>query len=145
MILLVKWFVRIMHMIRYNESRRKWANAPFKKTIQYFAQFSKLIREMFLFWNSIFSLFFWNSIFSKLSYKKKKLWSPIVEFFNSISLKSSYMQFFFFFLPITQLYEDRVKKCHYRSLKRHYRLLKNVIIWLNSILRKSSFKRGVFP
>ena len=43
--------------------RRKWANAPFKKTIRHFAQFSKLIREMYI---------FWNSIFSKSSYKKKK-------------------------------------------------------------------------
>ena len=34
---------------------RKWANAPFKKTIQHFAQFFKLIKEMPLFWNSIFS------------------------------------------------------------------------------------------
>ena len=54
------------------------------------------------------------------------------------------MQIFFFFLPITRFYEDRVKKRHYRSLKRHYRLLKNVTIGLNSILRKSSFKRGAF-
>ena len=29
--------------------RRKWANAYFKKTIQHFALFSKLIREMPLF------------------------------------------------------------------------------------------------
>ena len=42
---------------------RKWANAPFKKTIQQFASLPKLIREM---------PFFWNSIFSKSSYKKKK-------------------------------------------------------------------------
>ena len=34
-----------------------------KKTIQHFAPLSKLIREMPI---------FWNSIFSKLSYKKKK-------------------------------------------------------------------------
>ena len=34
-----------------------------KKTIQHFAPLPKLIREMPL---------FWNSIFSKLSYKKKK-------------------------------------------------------------------------
>ena len=70
---------------------------------------------------------------------------PIVTFLNSISLKSSYRQFFFFFLPINQLYKDRVKKRHYRSLKRHCRLLKNVTIGLNSILRKSSFKRWAFP
>ena len=69
-------------------------------------------------------------------------------FFNSISLKSSYMQFFFlffFFLPINRLYGNRVKKRHYRSLKRHYRILKNVTIGVNSILRKSSFKRRAFP
>ena len=65
-------------------------------------------------------------------------------FFNSISLKSSYVQFFFFFFPITRLYGNRVKKRHYRSLKRHYRILKNATIGLNSILRKSSFKRWVF-
>ena len=41
---------------------RKWTNAHFKKTIQHFAQFPKLIREMSL---------FWNSVFSKSSYKKK--------------------------------------------------------------------------
>ena len=67
-------------------------------------------------------------------------------FFNLISIKSSYMQFFFFFfLPITQLHGDQVTKRHYRSLKRHYRLLKNATIGLNSILRKSSFKKGAFP
>ena len=65
-------------------------------------------------------------------------------FFNSISLKSSYTQFFFFFLPITQLYEDRVTKRHYKSLKCHYKFLKNATIGFNSILRKSSFKRGAF-
>ena len=54
------------------------------------------------------------------------------------------MQFFSFFLPITRLYGDRVKKRHYRSLKRHYRPLKNATIGLNSIFRKSSFKRGAF-
>ena len=62
------------------------------------------------------------------------------------------MQFFFFFLPITQLYGDQVKKHHYRFLKRYYRLLKNAIIGLlknatiglNSILRKLSFKREAF-
>ena len=53
--------------------------------------------------------------------------------------------FLFFFLPITRLYGNRVKKRHYKSLKRHYRLLKNATIGFNSILRKSSFKRGVFP
>ena len=42
---------------------RKWANAPFKKQIQHFAPFPKLIKEMPL---------FWNSIFSKSSYKNKK-------------------------------------------------------------------------
>ena len=47
--------------------RRKWANAHFKKTIQHFAPLSKLIREMPL---------FWNSIFSKSSYKKKKIMEP---------------------------------------------------------------------
>ena len=51
----------------------------------------------------------------------------------------------FFFLLITQLNGNRAKKRHYRSLKRHYRLLKNATIELNSILRKSSFKRGTFP
>ena len=67
-------------------------------------------------------------------------------FCNSISMKSSYMQFFFFFfLPITRLHGDRVTKRHYRPLKRHYRFFKNVTIGLNSILRKSSFKKGVFP
>ena len=30
-------------------SRREWANAPFKKTIQHFAPLPKLIREMPLF------------------------------------------------------------------------------------------------
>ena len=30
-------------------NRRKWANALFKKTIQHFAQFPKLIREMPIF------------------------------------------------------------------------------------------------
>ena len=40
------------------------------------------------------------------------------------------MQFFPFFFPITQLYKDQVKKRHYRSLKHHYRLLKNVTIGL---------------
>ena len=49
------------------------------------------------------------------------------------------------FLPITQVHEARVTKRHYRSLKRHYKLLKNAIIGLNSILRKSSFKRVAFP
>ena len=62
-------------------------------------------------------------------------------FCNSISMKSSYMQFFFLFLPITWHHGDQVTKCHYRSLKYHYRLFKNVTIGLNSILRKSSFKK----
>ena len=35
--------------------RKKLAFVLFKKIIQHFAPFSKLIREMFLFWNSIFS------------------------------------------------------------------------------------------
>ena len=43
--------------------RRKWVNGPFKKTIRHFAQFSKLIREMPI---------FWNSIFLQSNYKKKK-------------------------------------------------------------------------
>ena len=43
-----------------------------KKKIKYFALFPKLIKEMPL---------FWNSIFSKSSYKtKKKIGSPIVAF-----------------------------------------------------------------
>ena len=52
---------------------RKWVNGHFKKKkIQYFVIFSKLIREILL---------FWNSIFSKSSYKKKKnFWSPMVAF-----------------------------------------------------------------
>ena len=40
----------------------KLAFAIFYQIIQYFASFSKLIRKMF---------FFWNSIFSKLSLNKK--------------------------------------------------------------------------
>ena len=66
-------------------------------------------------------------------------------FCNSISMKSSYMQFFSFFLPITQFHGDCVTKRYYKSLKRHYRLFKNATIELNSILRKSSFKKGAFP
>ena len=38
-----------------------------KKKIQHFTPFPKLIREMPL---------FWNSIFSKSSYKKKKIMEP---------------------------------------------------------------------
>ena len=38
-----------------------------KNKIQHFTQFSKLIREI---------SFFWNSIFSKSSYKKKKIMEP---------------------------------------------------------------------
>ena len=34
---------------------KKLAFVPFKKTIQHFAPLPKLIREMSLFWNSIFS------------------------------------------------------------------------------------------
>ena len=54
------------------------------------------------------------------------------------------MQLFFFFLPITQFHENRVTERNYKSLKRHYKLLKNAIIGLKSILRKSSFKRETF-
>ena len=49
------------------------------------------------------------------------------------------------FLPITQVHGAQVTKRHYRSLKRHYKFLKNATIGLNSILRKSSFKRVAFP
>ena len=52
--------------------------------------------------------------------------------------------FFFFFSPITRVHGARVSKRYYKSLKRHYRLLKNITIGLNSILKKSSFKRGAF-
>ena len=49
--------------INFNlKGRKKLAFAILKKTIQHFALLSKLIREMSL---------FWNSIFSKSSYKKK--------------------------------------------------------------------------
>ena len=71
-------------------------------------------------------------------------YGPIVAFWNSSSMESSYMQFFSSFLPITQVHGARITKRHYRSLKRHYRLLKNATIWLNSILRKPSFKKGAF-
>ena len=54
------------------------------------------------------------------------------------------MQFFFIFLPVTRVQGTRVSKRHYMSLKRHYRLLKNTTIRLNSILSKSSFKIGAF-
>ena len=50
----------------------------------------------------------------------------------------------FFFLPITRVHGAWVSKCHCRSLKSHYKLLKNATIRLNSILRKLSFKRGEF-
>ena len=36
----------IMANSTFVNKRKKWANAPFKKTIQHFAQFPKLIREM---------------------------------------------------------------------------------------------------
>ena len=89
-----------------------------KKKKQYFAQFSKLIREMPLFWNLIL-----------------RIYSGVLE----LELHA------FFFLPITRVHGAWVSKCHCRSLKSHYKLLKNATIRLNSILRKLSFKRGVFP
>ena len=59
-------------------------------------------------------------------------------------MKSSYMQFFSFFLPITRFHGNWVTKRHYRSLKCRYRLLKNAIIGLNSILKKIEFqKKGI--
>ena len=55
----------------------KMGKCPFqkkkKKKIQHFAQFFKLIREMSL---------FWNLIFSKSSYKKKK--KKILESYNGV-------------------------------------------------------------
>ena len=58
---------------------RKWANAPFKKTIQHFVPFSKLIREMPI---------FWNSIFSKSSYKKKEKYIHIYIYIYIMELYS---------------------------------------------------------
>ena len=47
--------------------RENLANALFRQKKQYFVPFSKLIREMSL---------YWNSIFSKSSFKKKKNLEP---------------------------------------------------------------------
>ena len=56
-------------------------------------------------------------------------------------MNSSYMQLFFFFLPITRLHGDRVTKCHYRSLKHHYRPLKKATIGLNFDFEKIEFQK----
>ena len=72
----------------------------------------------------------------------KNFLSPIVAFCNLISMKLSYMQIFFFFLPIIQFHGNRVTKHHYRFLKRYYKLLKNTTIGLNSILKKIEFQNS---
>ena len=68
----------------------KW---PFKKKkIYHFAQFFKLIKEMLLFWNSIFG----QSSYNKL--KKKKILEPysgVLRPYNGV-LKLEFHAFFFF-------------------------------------------------
>ena len=66
----------IAYYIQVVQNGTKLAFTPFYQTIQHFTSFSKLIREMLL---------FWNSIFSKSSYKtKKKNWKPYSSVLKSL-------------------------------------------------------------